>query len=250
MKARIEESIKKGPLPAKLDFIQSATGLILGLFMWGHMLLVSSILLGKDTMYFVAKSLEGSFLTSDGHGFPILVSLAAAGISVIFIIHALVAIRKFPSSWKQFRIYRSHMNTIKHPDTNLWFTQVVTAFIMFFLGSIHLFVIMTHPSEIGPFASSDRIVSDWMWPLYLVLLFAVELHGTIGLYRLCVKWGWLEGKNSKVTRKRLKNLKRFLTIFFLVLGLATLGAYVKIGFEHRDHAGERYIPHTSRTINH
>ena len=28
----------KSRLPAKLDFYQSATGLILGLFMWGHML--------------------------------------------------------------------------------------------------------------------------------------------------------------------------------------------------------------------
>ena len=28
-----------------------------------------------------------------------------------------------------------------------------------------------------------------MWPLYLVLLFLVELHGSVGLYRLAVKWG-------------------------------------------------------------
>ena len=36
--------------PARLDFAQSATGLILGLFMWGHMFFVSSILLGYDAM--------------------------------------------------------------------------------------------------------------------------------------------------------------------------------------------------------
>lgn len=27
---------KKSKIPAKLDFIQSASGLLLGLFMWGH----------------------------------------------------------------------------------------------------------------------------------------------------------------------------------------------------------------------
>ena len=32
-----------------------------------------------------------------------------------------------------------------------------------------------------------------MWPLYLVMLFAVEFHGGIGLYRLALKWGWFEG---------------------------------------------------------
>jgi fumarate reductase subunit C len=27
-----------------------------------------------------------------------------------------------------------------------------------------------------------------------------------------------------------------------VLGLATLAAYIKIGYEHRDRVGERYVP--------
>ena len=31
-------------------------------------------------------------------------------------------------------------------------------------------------------------------------------------------------------------------MFFLVLGLATLAAYIKIGYEHRDRVGERYTP--------
>jgi fumarate reductase subunit C len=33
-----------------------------------------------------------------------------------------------------------------------------------------------------------------------------------------------------------------LTVFFLVLGLATLAAYIKIGIEHAPRAGERYTP--------
>ena len=86
---------------------------------------------------------------------------------------------------------------------------------MFFLGSVHLYIIMTNSSDIGPYASADRIWSEWMWPLYILLLIAVELHGTIGLYRLCVKWGWFDGENPKATRIALKKVKWALTIFFL-----------------------------------
>ena len=49
-------------LPVKLDYIQSFTGGFLALFMWAHMLLVSSILISYDFMYTVTKLLEGSFI--------------------------------------------------------------------------------------------------------------------------------------------------------------------------------------------
>ena len=32
------------------------------------------------------------------------------------------------------------------------------------------------------------------------------------------------------------------SVFFLVLGFLTLFAYIKIGLEHSDNAGEKYIP--------
>ena len=35
--------------------------------------------------------------------------------------------------------------------------------------------------------SADRFVTDVMWPLYLVLLFAVEIHAALGMYRLAIK---------------------------------------------------------------
>ena len=63
---------------------------------------------------------------------------------------------------------------------------------------------LTRPDRIGPFESSDRVWSDHFWPLYIVLLFAVELHGGIGLYRLAVKWGWFAGSDPERTRRRLK----------------------------------------------
>lgn len=226
-------------MPARLDLAQSVSGLVLGLFMWTHLLLVSSILLGKDAMHFVSKMMEMSFLTASGEGYPVIVSLVGITISALFIVHAGLAMRKFPSNWKQAATFREHMAMMRHPDTSHWWRQVVTGFVMFFLGSVHLYVIITHPAEIGPFASSDRVYG-FMWPLYLVLLFAVEVHAAIGMYRLAVKWGVFDGVDPRQSRKRLQLVERGLTLFFLTLGVASLIAYMKIGYEHRDHAGEPY----------
>ncbi len=231
---------KKSRLPARLDFVQSATGGFLALFMWAHMLLVSSILVSKDLMYSVTKMLEGSFIVDGGN--PIFVTFAGLGVFAIFIVHAALGMRKLPGSFKQYQVMKAHSKNMQHDDTKLWFIQAFTGFAMFFLGSIHLYVISTHSAEIGPYASADRVWSEYMWPLYILLLLAVEFHGTIGLYRLCIKWGWFDGANPRETRKKLKKVKWGLTVFFLVLGFLSLAAYIKIGIEHADKAGERYVP--------
>jgi len=81
-----------------------------------------------------------------------------------------------------------------------------------------------------------------MWPLYLALLFMVELHGGVGLYRLAVKWG--DFSDPKSARRKLKRLKWAFTVFFLGLGLLSLAAYIKLGIEHAPHVGEPYLPTT------
>ena len=230
----------KSRAPARLDFLQSASGLLLGLFMWGHMFFVSSILLGYDAMWSVTKMFEGYFFL--GTAYPLIVSVVVAVVFALFFGHAALALRKFPINFAQVRIYRSHMAMMRHEDTTLWWWQALTGFLMFFLASPHLYQMLMHPALIGPAESGDRVWSGNWWPLYLVLLFCVELHGGIGLYRLAVKWGWFEGRDANVTRKRLKRLKWLLSIFFIVLGLATLAAYMKIGYSQRDHPGMRYTP--------
>ncbi|MCG8685719.1 MAG: fumarate reductase cytochrome b subunit [Desulfobacterales bacterium] len=239
----IESNKKKSRLPARLDFLQSGTGLILGLFMWVHMLLVCSIILGKGAFNWVAKTMELAFLSDTGHGYPIAVFFAVSVISTLFITHALLGMRKFPISWKQHRIMRDQMVLMKHQDTNFWYIQAITGFIMFFAGSVHLYIMWTNPGSIDPYLSADRVVSGNMWFVYLVLLICVELHGTIGLYRLCMKWGWFQGKDNKSAkeaREKLKQYKNKLTIFFLSLGILALLVFIVIGIGHRDRVGERY----------
>ena len=236
------EEGRKSRVPAKLDFMQSFTGGFLALFMWGHMLFVSSILISKDFMYTITKFFEGSFIFNEGQ--PIIVSIIAFIVFAIFIVHAALGMRKLPGNFKQFQVMKAHSKSMNHDDTKLWFIQAFTGFVMFFMGSIHLYIIMTHADAIGPYASSDRVWSEWMWPLYILLLLAVEFHGTIGLYRLCVKWGWFDGENPKASRKALKKVKWALTVFFLVLGFASLAAYMKIGMENAANGtvGQKYQP--------
>src|SRR5262249_42288316 len=106
-------------------------------------------------------------------------------------------------------------NVARHEDTTLWWVQAVTGFALFFLASVHLYQMLVHPGNIGPYESADRVWSGRWWPLYLVLLFAVELHGGVGLYRLVVKWGWFEGEDPNRTRELLKRFKWGITVFFL-----------------------------------
>ena len=227
-------------LPARLDVLQSASGVFLALFMWLHMFFVSSILLGKDAYWHVARFFEGYHVF--GETYPILVSGVVLFVFAMFIFHAALAMRKFPADYRAYRTFHQHAAEMKHGDTTLWFVQVYTGFAMFFLGSVHLYTMLTQPESIGPYGSADRIVTDWYWPLYLLLLFAVELHGSIGLYRVAVKWGWLEGRNPSVTRRNMKRAKWLVTVFFLTLGLLTLAAYIRIGIDHRDDYAEHYVP--------
>lgn len=239
MSSAVERAVKPNRWPAYMDVVQGATGLFLVLFMWTHMFMVSSILLGKDAMFWVARMFEAEPIL--GKPYPGLVSGFAVFILSLIMIHAFLALRRFPNSAGQYRTIHKHIGQLKHSDTTLWYVQVVTGFVMFFLASVHLYQLIMHPSDIGPYASADRVWSG-MWPLYLILLFAVELHAGIGIYRLVVKWGLFLGDNPKRNRARLYALKWVLTVFFLVLGLATLGAYMKIGAEHAENAGERYVP--------
>ena len=231
----LADARRKSRWPARLDVLQSATGLFLALFMWLHMLFVASILLGFDAFWVIARFFEGYFIL--GKSYPRLVSCVAGFVALVFVGHAFLALRKFPINYRQWRVIRAHTAVMRHEDSTLWVWQVYTGFALFFLASAHLYQMFFWPANIGPYESADRVWSGMVWPLYIVMLLAVELHGCIGLYRLAIKWGW-----PNAPRPALRKAKWALTGFFLLLGAASLAAYLKIGYDHRDRAGERYTP--------
>ncbi len=233
---------RKSRIPAKLDFLQSATGLILATFILFHLIFEASILLGKDSMYAITKMFEGDFFIEGGS--PIFISVLASIIFAIFILHALLAMRKFPNSYREYLRLRTHAKLMKHSDTNLWIIQAITGFMMFFLGSVHLYIVWTQPQNIGPFASSDRVYSDMFYPLYFMLLVSVVLHAGAGVYRLIMKWGWFDGKNPKSNRVKTRKIVKVVTTIYLIMGLLSLITYIKIGYEHKSEYGKRYVPTT------
>src|SRR3954462_6179610 len=81
----------KNRWPARLDLAQSVSGLLLALFMWGHMFFVSSILISKDAMWTIAKLFEGYFLF--GTSRPGIVSAVVGVVIVLFVGHAFLAVR-------------------------------------------------------------------------------------------------------------------------------------------------------------
>ena len=235
----LDEVERKSRLPALLDLAQSVSGLLLALFMFGHMLFVSSILISKDAMYTVTRMFEGYYLL--GRPYPWIVSLVVFAVICLFVLHAALAMRKFPASYRQYKTLMVHKSTLKHRDTSLWFIQVYSGFAMFFLGSAHLFSMLVNPGEIGPYGSADRVWGG-MWPIDLLLLLAVAFHVGAGLYRLAVKWAWPMGRDAAASRRILLRISWVITAVFLLLGMLSIATYVKIGIEHQDRAGERYRP--------
>jgi len=231
-------------MPARIDFTQSLTGLILAIFIMGHILFEASILISNEMMYKVTLMFEGYYFF--GERYPGIISFLAAVIFTIFIVHAATAMRKFPSDYRKYKIMKNHISSMKHEDTSLWMLQVITGFIMLFVGSVHIYIMMSQPANIGPYASSSRVVDDFMGPLYLVLLISVISHAFVGLYRLALKWGFMEGKNTKVSQKRFKLVMKLMIASYMIIGLFSLAKYTYIGCNNDFSDGMRY---QSKTIN-
>jgi fumarate reductase subunit C len=221
------------------------SGVLLVLFMWGHMFFVSSILISKEAMWTITRMFEGYFLF--GQSYPGIVSAVVLAVWLLLVVHVIFALRRIPVSIEQFQIFSQHRRRLTHPDTTAWWVQIMTGFALLFLVSPHLFQMLMHPAEIGPYASADRVWSGHWWPLYLLLLFCVELHAGFGLYRVAVKWG-IPGSHDPIRQRQLLHrLKWFLTVFFLGLGLLTLTAYMKIGYAHQSQRGQPYSPSHSQS---
>ncbi|MDR0996828.1 MAG: fumarate reductase cytochrome b subunit [Zoogloeaceae bacterium] len=226
---------RKSPWPARLDLLQSLSGLLLALFICGHMCFEGSILLGKDAMWQVSRFFEGAFFFDAP--VPALVSLAALGVAALLVVHALLALRKFPINFRQLQAIVRHSRTLRMEDTRLWLIQALTGFFLFFLASAHLYQMIFWPEKIGPYASADRIWSDGLWPFYALLLITVGLHAGVGLYRLSLKWGW-----PRFLRTTLRRLMWTFVLLFIGIETATLVVYMEIGREHQGAYGERYTP--------
>jgi fumarate reductase subunit C len=221
------------------EVLSGGTGLILALFMWGHVVLVGSILTGARGFDWLAGSLEDYYIAQ-----PTIIA-----IFTLVLVHAALASRKIPAQLRERKqmlelakgLNRSGREKVAtrteyspfrpHTESLLWIWQVRTGMVMLVLGSFHL-VLLTLDiftplyGEIAGIESTTTLarVGAGLWLPYAVLLLCVEFHASVGLYRLAIKWGadlWM----SRETMHRIEQV-----IFWVILGLGALTLFVLAGW--------------------
>jgi len=231
-------SIETAPAPAQSaadarrslrhELISGTSGLLLALFMWGHMVFVASILLGHQSFDRVADAMEQFYVAQ-----PTVVL-----IFVLFLIHAAFAARKIPAQLRERRRFRRVAEQLResaggwprsalphHVESSLWLWQVRTGLVLLVLGSFHLVLMMLDiftplfGDRVGIEAVSTlaRTGAGLVW-LYAPLLVCVEFHAGVGLYRLAVKWGF----GARLSRRTLHRFEQVVLWFFLGLGAVVL----------------------------
>lgn len=200
------------------ELISGGSGLALALFMWGHMVLVGSILTGARGFDWMATQLEVYFIAQ-----PTVVVIV-----VLFLVHAVLASRKIPAQLEERRQLLKLSRDLKsqpHVESLLWIWQVRTGMAVLVLGSFHLGLLAIDVLTplfgerlgIEAITSIER-VSAGLWLPYALLLICVEFHASVGLYRLAVKWGVF----SRLGRSTLRRIEKVLLWFFLGLGIVIL----------------------------
>lgn len=214
----IVDSEKRAKRQLIYEVVSGGSGLILALFMWGHMMFVGSILIGTYGFDWLALQLEVYFIAQ-----PTVVVIFA-----LFLVHAALAVRKIPAQLedrrKMIKLGRD-LKSQAHEESLLWIWQVRTGMIVLVLGSFHLVLLgidVLTPlfgERVGiESVTSLARVQAGLWLPYAVLLICVEFHASIGLYRLAVKWGIF----SRLGRSTLRKIEKVLLWFFLGLGVVIL----------------------------
>ena len=210
------------------EVLSGGSGLVLALFMWGHMVLVGSILTGERGFNWLAGMLEDYYIAQ-----PTVLFIFTA-----FLVHAVLAGRKIPAQLAQRRQLVKLGRDLKassgfdpHVESLLWIWQVRTGMIILVLGSFHL--ILLGMDTLTPLfgerpgieaVTSIARVRAGLWLPYSILLVCVEFHAGVGLYRLAIKWG----AGTLLTRKTLRVLEHLLLWFFLGLGVVVLLVLAKV----------------------
>lgn len=195
--------------PSRLDFFQALSGVVLILFLWAHLLLVSSVLLSPKVMNAIGWFFEVTYMAQIGG--PV--------IFLCMVFHFLITARKMPFKTGELCTFWKNARQLKHKDTWMWLVQVVTAIIVLCMGSIHMYeVLSTLP--ITAARSAARVQGGWL-PFYLILLPVAELHVSIGFYRLGVKYGYI----TRSTRAWWQRAEYAMTGIFVLIGLLTLARF-------------------------
>lgn len=229
-------AFRKAKKALRDERISGLTGAILALFILGHLLLESSILVSAELYADVAYFME--------HTIPLAQPIVFF-ITIVFFVHFIWASRKIPGklherkrmmelgkklkgsqkTWDQDP--KSDIKLRKHFETTYWIWQVRTGMIVLATGAFHLILVMWNiftdmgvpGQEVGLTVEvATARVESGLWILYAILMYAVVAHMAIGVYRLLVKWL----ADTWFVRNYAKALFYLLFWFYTVLGTATI----------------------------
>lgn len=209
------------------EVVSGGSGLVLALFMFGHVLLVGSILTGARGFDWVAVVLEEFHIA----GPTVLIIFA------LFLLHALFASRKIPAKLVERRKLLKLAKGLKassgfapHVDSLLWIWQVRTGIVILVLGSFHIVLVgidvftPLFGGRVGLEAETTLAREQaGLWLPYALLTLCISFHTAVGLYRLGVKWG----VGASLSRDTLRWVER--VILWGMLGLGTLTLVVMSG---------------------
>ena len=198
---------------ARIELVEMISGLLLVVFMWGHLIMLSTILFGERTMNALGAVLEKYYLAQAG----------AIGICLLLVMHFVTAGRKFPARLREQKLFWALASKLRHADTWLWLVQVLSGLAIGVFAAIHLWLILTtFPIEAAK--SSVRVARTMVW-LYAPMVLVVELHVGVGLYRIIVKW-------TQIDRRTAGLLKWLMTFAFVFVGYWILVEFLRNGLRY------------------
>lgn len=195
-----------GNLSGRLDFLQALSGVLLILFLWAHLILVSSVIISPALMNGIGWFFEATYMAQLGG--PVIL--------LLMVFHFVVAARKMPFRTGELCTFWAHAKMLRHKDTWLWLVQIVTAIVILVMASIHIYTVLS-TLPITALKSADRVQNGWL-TFYLFLLPMAELHVSIGFYRLGVKYGYITSES----RSKFQRVEYYMAGAFIVIGLLTL----------------------------
>ena len=231
----LKDAKRRSKYLALCDVAQSVTGLILGLFLFCHMAFTSSVNFGKDLFANLIETSGGAFINGEEHLWMHVVFVGFIFVCVVS--HALCALRRFPTSYRQCRDIKAPYRLLRHEDTTLWMVQLVTAFLLFLLVFPHLMSMLTNPGGFDPNLIGVHTYHNGLLYTFIFLV-VTELHGMIGLYRLAVKWD-IFAKNPERDiidqrqgdRAGLRKTMLGVALLMIVMGSITIWTNYSIGAE-------------------
>ncbi|NHZ45277.1 succinate dehydrogenase/fumarate reductase cytochrome b subunit [Nitratidesulfovibrio liaohensis] len=194
-------------IAGRLDFVMVASGALLILFLWAHLLLVSSVVLSPAIMNALAHFFEATYMAQVG----------GPAIFVVMVVHFILAARKMPFEQGEWKAFVTHGRMLRHKDTTLWLVQVISAIVILVLASVHVFTVLSD-LPISAAKSAARVQGGTWLSLYLVLLPMAEMHVGIGFYRIGIKYGFI----SSARRAWYQRAEVVMMGGFVGIGLLTL----------------------------